>query len=157
MSPHKSFIKTSDFALATSLLMAILLEYLYRTKITEILNTESDYIFITGVLLIIFAWIIIIKTKQIFRKNLQKTGPGQDISKLITNGIFKYSRNPIYLGVVIINMSLSLIFNSVWLLILTLYVFLYIEYLLIKPEEIFLKENFEVEYKEYCKKTRRWI
>jgi hypothetical protein len=53
MSPHKSFIKTSDFALATSLLMAILLEYLYRTKITEILNTESDYIFITGVLLII--------------------------------------------------------------------------------------------------------
>jgi protein-S-isoprenylcysteine O-methyltransferase Ste14 len=75
---------------------------------------------------------------------------------LITKGLFRYSRNPIFLGVILSNLGLFLIIpNMGTLLVLTLsYFSIQIQ---IRLEEDFLKKQFGTDYLIYCKSVRRWI
>lgn len=81
----------------------------------------------------------------------------EDSSALITDGVFKVSRNPIYLG-----MALALLGFGVWLGALTawLMVPLFIWYLgrfQIAPEERSLDIQFGEAYRRYQQQTRRWL
>ena len=77
-------------------------------------------------------------------------------TELITNGLFQYSRNPIFLGVILSNLGLFMIIpNSGTLLVLVLsYFSIQIQ---IRLEEEFLQKQFGIEYSGYCKKVKRWI
>lgn len=81
----------------------------------------------------------------------------EESSSLITDGVFKVSRNPIYLG-----MALALLGFGVWLGALTalLMVPLFIWYLgrfQIAPEERSLDAQFGEAYRSYRQQTRRWL
>ncbi len=77
-------------------------------------------------------------------------------TELVTNGLFQYSRNPIFLGVILSNLGLFLIIpNLGTLLVLTLsYFSIQIQ---IRLEEEFLLKQFAQDYLNYCKKVKRWI
>ena len=77
-------------------------------------------------------------------------------TKLVTNGMFSISRNPIFLGIMIANIGLFLvILNAFTLLIISLSTLSVNTQ--IRLEEEFLKREFGNEYKEYTKKVRRWF
>jgi protein-S-isoprenylcysteine O-methyltransferase Ste14 len=76
---------------------------------------------------------------------------------LIISGPFRYSRNPIYLGAMIINAGLAIILGSlgpwaVWLL-----QWLIFDMKVIPPEERMMEQTFGADYIAYRKKVRRWI
>ena len=77
--------------------------------------------------------------------------------KLVISGIYRYSRNPMYLG-----LALTLTGWFFWLgalpslALVVLFIWLITEFQ-IKPEERALLEKFGDEYTVYCKKVRRWI
>ena len=78
-------------------------------------------------------------------------------SSLITTGVFKWSRNPIYFADALILLAWVL-----WLGFLpgiaVIVVFIwYIRRFQIEPEEVLLEEIFGRAYRDYCAKTRRWI
>ena len=148
---HKNFFQTSDFILYINIIISISLEYFYPTHLWI-----TNNIFF-GIIIIIFGWIIIYKSKVEFKKYEQKSGPNNNIDTIINTGIYKYSRNPIYLAVLIINIGLSLILNSVWILIDTIIIAKCLDYFLIRKEEKFLLEKFKEKYIEYRNKTRKWI
>jgi len=77
-------------------------------------------------------------------------------TELVTNGLFQYSRNPIFLGVILSNLGLFLIIpNLGTLLVVTLsYFSIQIQ---IRLEEEFLLKQFAQDYLNYCKKVKRWI
>ncbi len=78
-------------------------------------------------------------------------------SKLVVVGIYKYSRNPMYLGMLIGLMGgCILLGNYINITILVLFIW-YISTFQIKPEEKILTTLFGEEYTLYCKKVRRWI
>jgi protein-S-isoprenylcysteine O-methyltransferase Ste14 len=79
------------------------------------------------------------------------------VNKLVTSGIYKYSRNPMYLGMILIIISTTVIYLNYYSIITPLIFYFWINRFQIKREEVFLKEKFGKEYLLYCSKTRRWI
>ena len=79
------------------------------------------------------------------------------VNKLITSGIYKYSRNPMYLGLLMIVISSSILYLNIYSVITPFLFYWWINRFQIKREEIFLSEKFGKEYLSYKTKTRRWI
>lgn len=78
-------------------------------------------------------------------------------NKLVTTGIYRLSRNPMYLGILLSLIAIAVWMNN-WLSIGVCIGFaLYITQFQIKPEERFLQNKFGQEYQDYCRKVRRWL
>lgn len=81
----------------------------------------------------------------------------QSASSLLTSGIFRHTRNPIYLGFLLILVALALsIANAAALAALPAFV-LYMNRFQIEPEERALSRLFGDDFKAYCLEARRWI
>lgn len=76
---------------------------------------------------------------------------------LVIDGFYRFSRNPMYLGILMILIGWGLwLGNILNLVLLGLFIWV-INELQIKPEEKALREKFGAEYDAYCKRVRRWI
>tara|TARA_B100001029_G_scaffold161632_1_gene150512 strand:- start:656 stop:997 length:342 start_codon:yes stop_codon:yes gene_type:complete len=78
-------------------------------------------------------------------------------SSLVISGIFKYSRNPMYLGMSFILLGLAFKFNLIGGLLFTSIFMLFITIFQIKPEEVAMEKLFEQQWKDYIKNVRRWL
>lgn len=76
---------------------------------------------------------------------------------LVTTGIYKISRNPAYLSLVLFYIGLSFIINSIWILILVITVVFSLQKFCIEREEKYLEGKFGSQYLEYKKQVRRWL
>lgn len=77
--------------------------------------------------------------------------------KLLTTGIYSYTRNPIYSAFTILSLGLILIANNYYLLLLPFVYWIFLTILMKLTEEKWLKEKFGNEYEEYKKKVNRCI
>jgi len=77
--------------------------------------------------------------------------------KLLTTGIYSYTRNPIYSAFTILSLGIILIANNYYLLILPFIHWLFLTILMILTEEKWLQKEFGKEYEEYKKKVNRCI
>jgi protein-S-isoprenylcysteine O-methyltransferase Ste14 len=76
---------------------------------------------------------------------------------LVTTGVFRYTRNPIYLGMAIMLMAWTIYLEN-WLSAVVVIIFVaFITRYQIKPEEEVLEKIFGAEYVRYKKKVRRWV
>ncbi|NOC44105.1 MULTISPECIES: isoprenylcysteine carboxylmethyltransferase family protein [unclassified Ruegeria] len=92
-----------------------------------------------------------------FRRHKTTVIPHETPSSMVQSGIYKRSRNPIYVGDVLILAGLILRFDAVLSLVL-LPVFVWVlERRFILPEEDRLRRTFRADYARYERKTRRWI
>lgn len=77
--------------------------------------------------------------------------------RLVQGGIFAHSRNPLYLGNILILIGLGIIYNSIWVYIFGFGFFIFGYLAIVMAEEAFLKDKFGVEYETYCKRVPRFI
>ncbi|MEX0313058.1 MAG: isoprenylcysteine carboxylmethyltransferase family protein [Allomuricauda sp.] len=94
-----------------------------------------------------------------FRKAKTTTNPIDlsKTSKLVTGGIFKYSRNPMYLAMLLILLAFGLKLGNAFNTLLAAGFVYYMNHFQIKKEETALNELFGAAYRAYCKATRRWF
>ena len=83
--------------------------------------------------------------------------PWKPTLNIVQDGPYRFSRNPIYLAFALWYLGASLIFNSVYLVIILLIVLVLFDRLQIPREERYLEEKFGEEYTNYKSKVRRWI
>lgn len=83
--------------------------------------------------------------------------PHMEASHLVTTGIFKRSRNPIYLGDAMILAGLALRWEAPVALVLVPLFIGTITQRFIIPEENSLRRRFRAEFARYCQNTRRWV
>jgi protein-S-isoprenylcysteine O-methyltransferase Ste14 len=111
--------------------------------------------------IIIFLFGILILINPIFKFIKSKTTIDpikfKKVNKLIISGIYKYSRNPMYLGLLMIVISTSIFYLNIFSITTPILFYFWINRFQIKREEIFLTEKFGKEYLLYMTKTRRWI
>jgi protein-S-isoprenylcysteine O-methyltransferase Ste14 len=94
---------------------------------------------------------------RLFGKAGTHVEPWKPAKALVTNGIYNYTRNPMYVGMALIHVGLSLIFDSVTVLLLLVPFLVVIRYGVIAREERYLTAKFPVEYPEYRRRVRRWF
>ena len=108
---------------------------------------------------VLLGFFIIFSSARNFKKKETTVNPikPEEASQLVTDGFFKITRNPMYLGMLLFLLGLS-IYNGliVGLVFLPLFVG-YITFFQIIPEESAMIEIFGEDYKAYMKKVRRWI
>jgi len=92
-----------------------------------------------------------------FRKMKTTVNPHGSVNVIVTNGPYRFSRNPIYLGFVFILIGLPLALNNYWGLVLSPFLVLFMNRLVIQHEEAYLERKFGDEYKRYKSLVRRWL
>ncbi|MCB5162841.1 methyltransferase family protein [Marinomonas algarum] len=78
-------------------------------------------------------------------------------SVLIATGIFNFSRNPMYLSLLLILIGWAFLLSSFWTFVPIIAFILYITQFQIKPEEEILAKKFNDDYHRYCSSVRRWF
>ena len=139
------------------IVLVLIVSIYFSSKKIDLINIPlqleiSIFILSAGVLIFVNPVLQFIKSKT-------TVNPIQfeEVNKLVTSGIFKYSRNPMYLGMLMIVLSTSIFYLNVYSILTPLLFILWINKFQIKREEEFLIEKFGDEYLSYKKKTRRWI
>ncbi len=123
------------------------------------LKIEIPYKYFFTTLLLILGFSIVIRSSRLFAQAKTSIDPLRPFksTSLITNDIYKYSRNPMYFGYLLILLSSSVYLgNVISIIIIPLFIFI-INFIQIIPEEETLKDLFGPTYDEYLSKVRRWI
>ena len=92
-----------------------------------------------------------------FRAACTTTVPGQTSSRLVTWGPYRFSRNPMYIGLIVAYLGEAGILRQVWPVFLLTLTAAYVNWIVIPVEESKLKEVFAEEYDRYRMRVRRWL
>ncbi|HEX7812559.1 MAG TPA: isoprenylcysteine carboxylmethyltransferase family protein [Burkholderiales bacterium] len=84
-------------------------------------------------------------------------GKPQETSALVTSGVYRFSRNPMYVGLLLILVGWAAFLSSAWSLVGPFAFVLYIARFQIRPEERALAAKFGEAYAAYKAKVRRWL
>lgn len=82
---------------------------------------------------------------------------GKPVATLVTTGPYRFTRNPIYLGFLLIYLGFTLLAGTLWGIILSPFLIGTITHWVIHVEEDYLDEKFEGEYAAYRSRVRQWI
>jgi protein-S-isoprenylcysteine O-methyltransferase Ste14 len=83
--------------------------------------------------------------------------PHHAVSRLVTTGPFRLTRNPMYTGHVVVLLGAALRAGSCWPLVVVPLCMQATTRLVILPEEEYLTHRFDGEYEHYRSRVRRWI
>jgi len=83
--------------------------------------------------------------------------PIRPTTAIATDGVFRFTRNPMYVGLVVIYAGTALLIRSPWAFILLPLVILAVDRLVIAKEERYLARKFGEQYLSYKNRVRRWI
>jgi protein-S-isoprenylcysteine O-methyltransferase Ste14 len=76
---------------------------------------------------------------------------------IVEHGPYRFTRNPIYLGMFLGQIGLAIAFNSLWSLMTLVPFALVIRYGVVAREEAYLTRKFGDAYRGYCSRVRRWL
>ena len=129
----------------------------YTKNIFPKIEVKNEFIF--GSFMIISGLIAILSAITTFKKYHTTITPlnPANTTKLITDGIYKFSRNPMYLGLLFVLFGISIILNPTGGLFLIPLFILYLNLFQIIPEENAMVDLFKDEFLEYKENVRRWI
>ena len=110
-----------------------------------------------GIILMFAGLLLSIGSATLFRRLGTNPIPGTRANLIVTRGAFRYTRNPMYLGLMIILIGTSILLATFSPLIVIPIVFLILHSQFVLREEKWMEEWFGESYLEYKRKTPRWL
>lgn len=101
--------------------------------------------------------VIVLYSAKLFQRAETKIQPWKTTSRIVQTGVYKYSRNPIYLAFLLFGLGVAFAFDSWWMVLSLFPVFFFLTNYVIKKEERYLEEKFGTEYVNYKSRVSRWI
>ena len=111
---------------------------------------------LTGILISWAGFEIMEKARRSLKKYNTSTGY-EAPTALVTEGIYNNTRNPIYLGMIILLLGLAVVFQNFLSVLIPASLFFYLHFTEIPKEEEQMEELFGDRYLEYRNQVRRWI
>ena len=118
---------------------------------------ESAIMSYAGGTLVLLALIVLALLGFKFRQERVSIEPWKPTSKIMSTGLYAYSRNPIYLVFCIMVVGIGVTLNSFWIFISFVPAAFIVYHTAIAKEEKYLEQKFSEEYREYKSKVRRWL
>ena len=112
---------------------------------------------IAGLLPVVVGIALNLAADRQFKRRGTTVKPFQRSSALITDGVFRWSRNPMYLGMVLIVAGIALLEGTAiaWVGVAALAIIF--DQAFIRREERMLEETFGAEFEAYTRRARRWL
>lgn len=98
-----------------------------------------------------------LRSVMIMRRTGQSENPFTASTEIVTAGPFGFTRNPMYLQVVLVCLGFAFALWNPWILFLTPVGGVLLHYLAVLPEERYLEAKFGEPYRDYKRRVRRWI
>lgn len=92
-----------------------------------------------------------------FRKTGQKVDVAQPTTSIIRTGPYRFTRNPMYLGAMLVHLGVGIGIGSAWVIAAVVPAVVLAQVLAIVPEEKYLSRKFGDEYGRYRASVRRWL
>lgn len=92
-----------------------------------------------------------------FRSARTAIYPNQPARELVAKGPYRFSRNPMYVGLTIMTVGIGLLADNVWMLTMLPVTLIVLSKFVIQREEVYLRSEFGASYEEYQQRVRRWI
>ncbi len=143
---------TPDGYFAISIVSAVLVDTVFPVATT----VRYPYS-LAGILLIIMGIVIVLVTNTLLLKEKTSVKPFENPRILVTSGPFRWSRNPIYLGMAIALLGIAVILGSLSPFIFPMLFVIMIDQSIIPMEERNLERAFGKEYLDYKATARRWL
>ena len=121
-----------------------------RGQLACLVPVDGWVLFITPTFVALFA----VRT---FRQHHTPVDPRGEVATIVANGPFRYTRNPMYLSLLVLFVGGTLAFQLPWAAVLVLPVFLALHFGVILPEEKYLDNAFGEPYRSYRQRVRRWL
>jgi len=140
--------------------LTIILGYLLGrfAPIFPVLDLATPMRYWLGAIIILAAVIVLgVWPIKLFNESGQNVTPWSTTPEIIVLGPYHFTRNPMYLMMVLVCFGCGIILSEIWLLVLTPVLGFALYHIAIKHEEIYLAEKFGDSYRAYKKSVRRWI
>ena len=119
--------------------------------------TQTLPLSLVGLFLIGFGFLLAFNSISIFLKAKTGVVPFSESTTLITEGFYKYTRNPMYVGMNSFLLGLLIILNNPLNFIFLVVFFFIVRNMFVIKEEVQMEETFGEEYLTYKSKVRRWL
>ena len=92
-----------------------------------------------------------------FRRARTSIVPIRPATSLVIAGVYRFTRNPMYVGLAALTVALGLFLDSWWPIVLLIPVLLFVRVFVIATEERYLERRFGTAYLTYTQRVRRWL
>jgi len=152
---HKSWWQIFEVVFGLPFILAIALQWFVPISLSRGFIALARIP--AGAILIVVGISLVVLARREFARYGQPTDPGHPTSKIVSTGVFSFSRNPLYLGGVFFLAGVSFLFDLPWVLILLIPSLIACQSILIAPEEAYLAAKFGEHYRAYTATVQRWI
>ena len=118
--------------------------------------TSTAWQMVGGLILVIGMAMLVI-AGGLFKQADTDLIPFQDVRALVTGGVYRFTRNPMYLGMALVLLGCAVTVGAATALLVPPIFMAIIHYRYILPEEAMLLAIFPEEFPAYCKQVRRWL
>lgn len=138
------------------LLVAIAISYLVSSMFPGLKFNDASFN-ILGLALVPAGIVLILWAGNTLRRHKTSLHHRDKPSKLVSTGPYSWSRNPMYLGLLLISIGTALLFANVLAFVGPVIFFAFTSLLIIPFEEDMLTKVFGKSYRSYTKHIRRWV
>ncbi len=128
----------------------------YAVKRAEV-PVDRRITILGGILTLVMAVGLIASARILFVRTGQNPAPWKPSPELISSGPYRFTRNPMYAGLTLIQIGLGLAVNNVWICLLAPAALLTVHFVAVLPEERYLSEKFGESYRAYLTRVRRYL
>ncbi|MDF5729408.1 MAG: isoprenylcysteine carboxylmethyltransferase family protein [Rhizonema sp. PD38] len=137
---------------AGTLALGLLLHFIFPVNfLPPLIAIASSVVVLVG------AALIATSSFRAMRRAQTAVNPSRPTTAIVSDGAFSFSRNPIYLSLTLLDVSIALLFNALWALLILLPLVVVVQNGVIKREERYLERKFGDEYLRYKASVRRWV
>lgn len=153
---HPGIIAAPPLIYLGFLALGIALDYLWPRSFIPRGPAESAALIFAMVLIAVATAVMTVALRQ-FRRAGTPIRADRPTRTLLTDGIYRLSRNPLYLAMSLFYAGVGLILESFWVLAFLVPLWIVIRYGVIAREELYLENKFGADYRRYKGSVRRWL
>jgi protein-S-isoprenylcysteine O-methyltransferase Ste14 len=132
----------------------LLMEYLFPI---HLINLSPILRVVVGGILMLASGYFAVSAFFVLIKNKTTFNTSKSTIKIVKEGAYRFSRNPLYLSLLLLLFGVGILLSSLWLFCTIPILYILFLFRAVKPEERYLSQKFGEEYLVYSEKVRRWI
>jgi protein-S-isoprenylcysteine O-methyltransferase Ste14 len=123
----------------------------------EVMLPPPHSYWVGGLIIVAAVYFLGFRAVKLMRGSGQSENPYTKTTEILETGPYRFTRNPMYLMMVVLCIGFAVLLSNIWILLLTPVCALALHFLVILPEEAYLETKFGATYLAFKSRVRRWI